>query len=67
MFIKIIILISMIFILVSLVSGIVFLVRDSGKSDRTVKALSIRIGISVALFLFLFIAFYMGWIKPHGV
>ena len=53
MFAKIIIIIAMVLILVSLFSGLFFLVRDSGKTKRTVKALSVRIGISIALFLFL--------------
>ncbi len=64
---KTIILIAMLFILISLASGLVFLIRDEGKSKRAVKALSLRIGISLALFLFLFLAFSLEWIKPHAV
>ena len=67
MFSKIIIFIVMIAILASLTSGLVFLVRDNGKTKRTVKALSWRIGISLALFVFLFLAFSLDWIKPHGL
>lgn len=54
-------------ILASLASSLVFLVRDEGKTKRTVKALSWRIGISLALFIFLFVAFSLDWIKPHGL
>ncbi len=67
MFTKAIILLVMLIILSSLASGLVFLVRDEGKTKRTVKALSWRIGISLSLFLFLFLAFLMGWISPHGL
>lgn len=67
MFTKTIILITMLCILVSLATGLVFLVRDEGKTKRTVKALSWRIVISLALFLFLFLAFSLEWITPHPV
>ncbi len=67
MFTKTIIFIVMLVILISLASGLVFLVRDEGKSTRTVKALSWRIGISLALFLFLFLAFSLDWIRPHAI
>lgn len=67
MFIKIFIIIIMLVILGALVSSLIFLVRDDGTSKRTVKALSWRIGLSIALFLFLFVAFYFHWITPHGV
>jgi uncharacterized membrane protein len=67
MFTKTIILIAMLVILVSLASGLVFLVRDEGKTKRTVKALSWRIGISLGLFLFLILAFALDWIAPHAL
>jgi hypothetical protein len=38
--------------------------RDSGKLAR---ALTIRIGLSVALFVLLMIAWYLGLISPHGL
>lgn len=67
MFTKAIILIVMLIILIALGSSLVFLVRDEGKTKRTVKALTWRIALSLLLFLFLFLAFSMGWIKPHAV
>jgi hypothetical protein len=67
MFFKAIIIIIMLIILFALGSSLYFLVHDEGKTTRTVKALTWRIGISLALFLFLFLAFRMGWIKPHSV
>ncbi|MCW8408531.1 twin transmembrane helix small protein [Legionella sp. PATHC035] len=64
---KIIIIFAMIIIAASLASGLIFLIRDSGNSKRTIKALTIRISISVSLFIFLLIAFKLGLIKPHGL
>lgn len=49
----------------SLASALYYLVRDQGKTDRTVKALSWRIGLSLLLFVLLFIAFALGWITPR--
>lgn len=67
MFTKTIVFFTMLVILISLASGLVFLVRDDGKSKRAVKALSWRIGISLALFIFLFLAFSLDWIRPHAI
>lgn len=64
---KIIIIFAMIIIAGSLASGLFFLIHDSGNTKRTVKALTVRIGISLSLFIFLLIAFKLGLIKPHGI
>lgn len=49
----------------SLGSALYYLVHDQGKTERTVKALSWRIGLSLLLFVLLFIAFALGWITPR--
>lgn len=67
MFTKIFIILVMLIILFALGSGLVYLVKDNGKGKRTVKALTWRIGISLALFIFLIIAFSTGLITPHSV
>jgi hypothetical protein len=54
-------------ILGSLASGLLFLVKDKGQSDRTIKALTLRISLSLFLFLLLFVLFAAGLITPHGV
>jgi FtsH-binding integral membrane protein len=54
-------------ILASLFSGLFFLIRDQGRSKRTVKALTWRVGLSLALFLLLLAGYYYGLIKPHGI
>lgn len=54
-------------ILASLFSSLFFLIRDQGRSKRTVKALTWRVGLSLGLFLLLLAGYYFGLIKPHGV
>ena len=43
------ILVAMLGILISLGAGLVFLVRDRGKTERTVRSLSVRVAFSVLL------------------
>ncbi len=54
-------------ILASLGSGMIFLVKDKGDSQRTVKALTVRIALSVSLFALLMLGIFTGVIEPHGV
>lgn len=63
---KIVAIIVLVAILGSLGSALVFLVRDGGKTKRTVNALTLRIGLSVVLFLFLMFGYYMGWFVPNA-
>lgn len=67
MLVKLLIILLLIAIIVALVSGGVFLIKDPSTSKRTVKALSWRVGLQVALILLLVLAFFMGWLRPHGV
>ena len=53
-------------ILGSLGSALFYLMRDKGTSNKTVNALTVRIGLSVALFLFLLFSHWMGWIETTG-
>jgi hypothetical protein len=64
---KIIIVLLLLAVLISLASGMFFLVQDQGESDRTVKSLTVRITLSIALFLMLIIGYFTGLIKPHGI
>ena len=62
---KIIIVLFFILIFFSLGSALYFLVRDQGTSTRIVKARTWRIGLAIALFVLLMIAFALGWITPN--
>ena len=53
-------------ILGSLASALFYLMRDKGGSSKTVNALTLRIGLSVALFLFLLFSHWMGWVETTG-
>ena len=66
-FTKIFVLVVFLGIVISLGSAMFYLVRDDGNSDRTLRALTWRIGLSVALFASLFIAYAFGLIQPHGI
>lgn len=66
MAIKILIIVFIIIILYSLGSALFFLVKDHGEGDRTVKRLTWRIGLSIVLFLFLWVSHQMGWIEPRS-
>ena len=59
---KIVVILFVLLILASLGSALFFLIRDQGRSKRTVKALALRVGFSVALFLSLMAAYYFGLI-----
>lgn len=52
----------LIVIVFSLGSALFYLVRDKGRSDRTVKALTLRVGLSVALFVLLMLGYRYGLI-----
>ncbi len=67
MLIKALIVLILLIILSTLFSGMIFLIKDKGQSERTVKALTVRIALSVALFILLMIAFATGLIHPHGI
>ena len=64
---KIIIVLFLLAILYTLGSSFYFLVTDKGQSDRTVRRLSWRIGLSLLLLALLWGGFKLGWIEPQGV
>jgi Protein of unknown function (DUF2909) len=65
--IKVLVLVLLAAIVVSLFSGLFFLNRDQGGSGRMVRALTVRITLSVLLFVILLVAWRTGAIQPHGV
>lgn len=64
---KIIIVLFLFIIIGSLFSGLFYLIRDKGTSERTVRALTVRISLSVLLFVLLMIGYATGLLQPHGV
>jgi hypothetical protein len=64
---RLIIILFLIAIFGSLFSGMYFMLHDKGGSTRNVKALSIRIGLSLFLFILLIVMYYAGIIHPNAV
>lgn len=62
----IVVILAFVGIFASLASALIYLMRDKGGTNRTVNALSVRIGLSIALFLFVLFAHHMGWIQGTG-
>jgi hypothetical protein len=54
----------LVLIVASMGSALWYLLTDRTGSGRMVKALAIRVGLSVALFLFLMLGYYFGWFVP---
>lgn len=66
--VKWLVLVIFFMIVLSLVSAMLHLVRDyKGDSRRMVRALALRVGLSIALFIVLWLTWKMGWIEPHAV
>jgi hypothetical protein len=70
-FMKFIVAIAFLAILVSLGSALVFMMRDGrngqAKSSNMVKALSLRVGFSILIFLFILLGWKLGYIQPTGI
>ena len=60
---KTIVLLMLAAIVISLASGLFFLAKDETNSPRLLKALKIRVGLSIALVVFLVGAYSLGYIQ----
>ena len=69
MIIKSVVIIAFILITISLGSALFHLINRKTEevSEKTVKALTFRITLSILLFIFVFIAVATGIFKPHGL
>ena len=54
-------------IIVSLGSALFNLSRKTRDSRKVARDLTIRVGLSVALFILLLLAWHLGLIAPHGL
>jgi hypothetical protein len=62
---RIIIILFIVIIFASLGSALFYMIRDKGTTERTAKALTIRVALSVALFLLLMLGFHFGLITTR--
>jgi hypothetical protein len=64
---KLLVAIAFALILGSLASALFFLMKDKSRSTRTVKALTVRVALSLTLFILLLVSYKLGWISPTGL
>ena len=64
--IQIILVVLFLLVVASLFQALFFLARDRGESKRTVKALTLRISLSILLFVLILVLWAVGLIKPVG-
>ena len=68
---KYLVVMAFIAILASLASPLIFMMRngknDKAKGSHMAKALAVRVGLSVVLFLCILIAWQLGYIQPTGL
>jgi hypothetical protein len=64
---RIIALLFIVFILGSLASALYYLIKDKGQSDRAIKMLTVRVGLSLALFTLLMAGYYFGIVPQTGL
>ena len=64
---KILIAVALIAVVVSLGQALFAMSSGPNNSARVVRALTVRISVSVALFIALMVAWYFGIIEPHGL
>ncbi|MCP4127649.1 MAG: twin transmembrane helix small protein [Gammaproteobacteria bacterium] len=66
---KLPVLIILALIIISLAEGMYYMAKDDGAKDKTrmVKALTVRITLSLILFALLILGAFFGMIEPHGM
>ena len=64
---KVVVVAVLITIVVALFSALFFMYQDRGRGTRMLKALTIRVALSIALVAFLLLSYWMGWIAPQGL
>jgi hypothetical protein len=64
---KIVVVVALIAIIAALFSALFYMYRDRGHGTRMVKALALRVALSIGLVLFLVVSYRMGWISPQGL
>ena len=63
---KILVLFLLLAVVASLFSGLYFVGKDKGRTDRAVTALTVRIVLSLGILSLLMAAQYFGWLGPAG-
>jgi len=64
---KIFILAVLVLIVASLASAMALLFRKEGERSRVAQAFTVRVSLSIGLFIVLLASFYFGLIPSHGL
>ena len=64
---KLLVVVLLLAIIGSLGQALFSMSSGPGNSQAMVRALTVRIALSVALFGLLFLSAHFGWIEPHGI
>ena len=68
---KTVIVIALVLVLAALAGAGLFMLRKGGdpgtRDARMARALAVRVGLSIALFLFVLLSWRMGWVRPSGL
>ena len=68
---KYVIVIAFVGIIAALTMAGVFMMREGRdgkpKSGNMMRALAVRVGLSILLFAFILLSYWLGWIQPTGV
>jgi hypothetical protein len=59
--------VALLLIIASLGSALYYMMKDKGNSSKMVHSLMLRIGLSIALFLGIWLAYSLGYIQPTGI
>ncbi|VAW99820.1 hypothetical protein MNBD_GAMMA21-2356 [hydrothermal vent metagenome] len=62
---KIVILVLLLLIVISLFAALFAFIKDKGQTNRMVNALFVRVGLSVALIIFLIVGHQLGYLKTN--
>lgn len=68
---KAVIVVVLVLVLAALAGAGLFMLRKGGDPERRdarmARALALRVGLSIALFLFILLSWRLGWIQPTGL
>jgi hypothetical protein len=62
---KVVVVLLLVAVIVSLFSGLYFLYKDKGQSNRVVVSLTIRVALSITVFLILVLSYYFGLVPER--
>ena len=64
---RILIVVLLFAVIASLFSGLYFVYKDKGGTNRAVVSLTIRIALSILVFVILIVSYLFGWVPDRGL